>query len=124
MWVHNKADLLAQIPENNHPDTLYVSARTGLGLEALHQRLLALSGAGANAGDAGSGTFSARERHVHALALAAGHLHSAGLELQHERLELAAEALSQAHSALGSIGGKVDADGLLGHIFSAFCVGK
>ena len=124
IWVHNKADLLAQIPTKTHPDTLHVSARTGLGLEALHQRLLALSGAGACSGDAGSGTFSARERHVHALAVAARHLHEARLELQHERLELAAEALSEAHSALGSIGGKVDADGLLGHIFSAFCVGK
>ena len=124
LWVHNKADLLAQIPENNHPDTLHVSACTGLGLGVLHQRLLSLSGAGANAGDAGSGTFSARERHVHALALAAGHLESAGLELQQQRLELAAEALSEAHSALGDIAGRVDADGLLGHIFSAFCVGK
>ena len=124
IWVHNKADLLAQIPTKTHPDTLHVSARTGLGLEALHQRLLALSGAGACSGDAGSGTFSARERHVHALAVAARHLHEARLELQYERLELAAEALSEAHSALGSIGGKVDADGLLGHIFSAFCVGK
>ncbi len=124
VWVHNKADLLAQVPEHTDPDILHVSARTGFGLEVLHQRLLALSGAGATAGDAGSGTFSARERHVHALALAAGHLHAASLELQHERLELAAEALSEAHSALGDIGGKVDADGLLGHIFSAFCVGK
>ena len=124
VWVHNKADLLAQIPENEDPDTLHVSARTGLGLEVLHQRLLALSGAGTQAGDAANGTFSARERHVQALLAAAGHLHAASLELRHERLELAAEALSQAHSALGGIGGKVDADGLLGHIFSAFCVGK
>jgi len=124
LWVHNKADLLAQIPEKNHPDTVFVSARTGLGLEVLHQRLLALSGAGAGAGSAANGTFSARERHVHALAFAAGHLQAASLELEHERLELAAEALSEAHSALGSISGKVDSDGLLGHIFSAFCVGK
>lgn len=122
VWVHNKTDLLTQVPENISPDTVHVSTRTGVGLEVLHQRLLALSGT--SAGDAGSGTFSARARHVHALALAARHLHAASLELQNERLELAAEALSEAYSALGSIAGKVDADGLLGHIFSAFCVGK
>lgn len=124
VWVHNKADLLTQVPENDAGETLYISARTGLGLDVLHQRLLALSGCGDSAGDAGSGAFSARERHVAALALAADHLYAASLELQEERLELAAEALSEAHSALGRIGGKVDADGLLGHIFSAFCVGK
>ena len=38
--------------------------------------------------------------------------------------ELAADALGQAHSALGEIGGRVSADGLLGHIFSSFCIGK
>ncbi|MEO6234265.1 MAG: tRNA uridine-5-carboxymethylaminomethyl(34) synthesis GTPase MnmE [Thermomonas sp.] len=120
VWLHNKADLLADVPASDDPDTLHVSARSGLGLDLLHQRLLAVSGSG----DPGDGAFSARERHVRALVLAAGHMQAARLELQHERLELAAEALSEAHSALGEIGGKVDADGLLGHIFSAFCVGK
>ena len=120
LWLHNKADLLGERPDQPLPDTLLVSARTGLGLQALHARLLALSGVG----DSGNGAFSARLRHVHALSTAAAHLQAASLELQYERLELAAEALSQAHSALGDIGGKVDADGLLGHIFSAFCIGK
>ncbi|MEO6227108.1 MAG: tRNA uridine-5-carboxymethylaminomethyl(34) synthesis GTPase MnmE [Thermomonas sp.] len=120
LWLHNKADLLAVLPEPELPETLFVSARTGLGLEALHQRLLALSGVG----DAGNGAFTARVRHVQALAMAAGYLQDASVELQHERLELAAEALSQAHSALGEIGGRVNADRLLGHIFSSFCIGK
>ena len=40
------------------------------------------------------------------------------------RLELAAEALGQAHATLGEIGGKLDADSLLGHIFGTFCIGK
>jgi tRNA modification GTPase len=97
-----------------------VSARTGLGIPELHRRLLALSGIG----DAGAGAFSARARHVQALARAGGHLDLAGRELALERLELAAEALGQAHSALGEIGGRVSADGLLGHIFSSFCIGK
>ncbi len=121
LWVHNKADLLDQHQAGHQQeDTLLVSARTGLGLDTLHLRLLSLSGAG----EAGKGAFSARARHVQALASGAAHLHAAAMELQHERLELAAEALTQAHSALGEIGGKVDADSLLGHIFSTFCVGK
>ncbi|MEO6154516.1 MAG: tRNA uridine-5-carboxymethylaminomethyl(34) synthesis GTPase MnmE [Thermomonas sp.] len=121
LWVHNKADLLDQRqPRHQQDDTLLVSARTGLGLDTLHQRLLSLSGAG----ESGKGAFSARARHVQALASGAMHLQAAATELRHERLELAAEALSQAHSAFAEISGKVDADSLLGHIFSTFCVGK
>jgi tRNA modification GTPase len=120
LWLRNKADLLSELPELEPPHTLFVSARTGLGLGELHARLLALSGVG----DSATGAFSARSRHVKALSTAAAHLQEASLELHCERLELAAEALSHAHTALGEIGGRVDADSLLGHIFSAFCVGK
>lgn len=118
LWLHNKCDLLAQVPtlaENALP----VSARVGTGLRDLHVRLLALSG-----GEDTGGAFSARARHVQALQQAKEWLQQSEQELRHERLELAAEALSQAHAALGEIGGKVDADGLLGHIFSTFCIGK
>ena len=101
-------------------DALAISARTGQGLEALHGRLLALSGAG----EVTEGAFTARARHVQALAEAAGHLDAAAAELERERLELAAEALAQAHDSLGVIGGRVGADALLGHIFAAFCIGK
>lgn len=118
LWLHNKADLLPSPPLLGD-DALAVSARTGAGLPALHQRLLALSGAAAP-----QGAFSARARHVEALERAAAHLRQAAEELALERLELAAEALVQAHLALGEIGGRVDADALLGRIFSTFCIGK
>jgi tRNA modification GTPase len=120
LWVHNKADLLASPAADVAADHVLVSARTGLGLDTLHRRLRALSAAG----DAGAGAFSARARHVQALAVAGGLLAQASRELTLERLELAAEALVQAHSALGEIGGRLNADGLLGHIFSSFCIGK
>ena len=119
LWLHNKADLLEAAPSLGE-DALAISARTGQGLAALHERLLALSGAG----EAGEGAFSARARHVRALAEAAGQLETAAGELRQERLELAAEALAQAHDTLGGIGGRVGADALLGHIFAAFCIGK
>ena len=117
LWLHNKADLLASHPPLG-AGGLYVSARTGEGVQALHQNLLALSGG------AGQGAFSARARHVDALERAAALLAEARSELGYERLELAADGLQRAHAALGEIGGRVDADALLGHIFSAFCIGK
>ena len=117
LWLHNKSDLLPS-PLAPAADALAISARTGVGLDELHRRLLALSGGGP------AGAFSARARHVDALARAAGHLAQASAQLAQERLELAAEDLAQAHAALGEIGGRVGADALLGHIFSAFCIGK
>ena len=119
LWLHNKADLL-QVPPILGEDALAISARTGQGMDALHGRLLALSGGG----EAVEGAFSARARHLQALAEADRQLVTAAGELRHERLELAAEALAQAHDALGGIGGRVGADALLGHIFAAFCIGK
>ena len=118
LWLHNKVDLLDGAV-GLAPGELAVSARTGRGLEALHARLLELSG-----GVGAEGGFSARARHVEALVLAAGQLAQAGRELDNERLELAAEALLQAHDALGEIGGRMRADDLLGHIFARFCIGK
>ncbi len=117
LWLHNKADLLASHPPLG-AGGLYVSARTGEGVQALHQNLLALSGG------AGQGAFSARARHVDALERAAALLAEARSELGYERLELAAVGRQRAHAARGEIGGRVDADALLGHIFSAFCIGK
>ena len=119
LWLHNKVDLLPAPPVLD-AGALAISARTGEGLAALHQRLLALAGGDA----AADGAFSARARHVDALARAGDWLQQAAYELAWERLELAAEALVRAHDALGEIGGRVDADSLLGHIFASFCIGK
>lgn len=118
LWLYNKIDLLEAAP-SLATDALAVSARTGAGLAQLHQRLFALAG-----GSTEEGAFSARARHVQALARAHGWLRQAGEELANEQVELAAEALVQAHEALGEIGGRVDANSLLGHIFATFCIGK
>ena len=118
LWLLNKADLLAEAPASA-PETLAVSARTGAGLDALRRMLRELSGRAS-----GNGAFSARARHVEALARAAAGLQQAVADLAGERLELAADGLSQAHAALGEIGGGIDADALLGHIFASFCIGK
>ena len=120
LWVHNKCDLLVSAPaDSDH--TVHVSARTGAGLPALHQRLRQLA---VGPETAGQGEFSARARHVEALGRALSHARSAERELGHAHLELVAEELRLAHAALGEITGSVSADDLLGRIFSNFCIGK
>nr|WP_119716838.1 tRNA uridine-5-carboxymethylaminomethyl(34) synthesis GTPase MnmE [Lysobacter tabacisoli] len=121
LWVHNKSDLVVATP-GAEPDRVDVSARTGAGLDALHARLHAL--AHADVGAEGSGEFTARARHVEALAATAALLAEARAQLDHDALDLAAEALRRAHDALGTITGHVGADDLLGHIFASFCIGK
>jgi tRNA modification GTPase len=122
LWIHNKSDLLAHAPSVTDADTVHVSAHTGAGLDALHARLRTLSGA--EAADAGEGTFTARARHVDALARTAAHLEDAASQLEADALELAAESLRAGHDALGEITGRVVPDALLGHIFGSFCIGK
>jgi tRNA modification GTPase len=120
LWIHNKADLLAAVP-NNDDGRVFVSAQTGSGLDRLHARLRALA---LGQGEGADGEFSARARHVEALHRAQDHALAARQELDHEHLELAAEELRLAHAALGEITGAMSADDLLGRIFSTFCIGK
>ncbi|MEO6519514.1 MAG: tRNA uridine-5-carboxymethylaminomethyl(34) synthesis GTPase MnmE [Pseudoxanthomonas sp.] len=121
LFIHNKSDLLAVLPPDTD-STVHVSATNGAGLRALHARLRTL--AGGDGLEAAAGEFSARGRHVEALARAQAHAESANRELHHERLELAAEELRLAHQALGEITGRVSPDDMLGRIFSTFCIGK
>ena len=121
LWIHNKADLLVEVPADDDA-SVHVSAATGAGLARLHERLRALAGEPAAAG--GEGEFSARARHVEALHRASLHAASAAEQLRYEHLELAAEELRLAHDALGEITGRLSADDMLGHIFSTFCIGK
>jgi tRNA modification GTPase len=101
---------------------LAISAKSGDGLEALRQRLLALAGWQ----HAGDGLFMARERHLQALAGVGAHLEAAHglLAVGAEHLDLLAEELRLAQHALGEITGEFTADDLLGEIFSRFCIGK
>lgn len=121
LWIHNKADLLADVPADDN-DHVHVSAAQGTNLDRLHERLRSLAAGPASEG--GDGEFSARGRHVDALRRAAAHAALAAEQLAHEHLELAAEELRLAHDALGEITGRISADDMLGHVFSTFCIGK
>ena len=121
LLIHNKSDLLPQWPVADD-EALHVSAVTGQGLEQLHRQLRAV--VEGDAGEGSEGEFTARARHIEALLQAGEHIEAAAAELDHERLELAAEELRLAHEALGGITGRISADDLLGKIFSSFCIGK
>lgn len=120
LWVMNKADLLPDPPADT-ADAVWVSARTGAGLDALHARLRALAGLEAEGTE---GAFSARGRQVDALRRARHELAAARQQLEGDMLDLTAESLRAAHDSLGEITGRVAPDDLLGHIFSRFCIGK
>ncbi len=118
LLVYNKADLLGTPVEDINAPGIYISAKSGTGIEQLRELMLQLIGWR----NQESGTFIARERHLIALNLALSHLNNASALLIHP--ELFAEELRLAQNALNSITGKFSADDLLGEIFSQFCIGK
>ena len=102
---------------------IYLSAKTGAGVDLLRQGVLEAIGWRAN--PAGEGLFMARHRHLLALAESHGHLEAAAEMVKSEtQLELLAEELRLSQRALSSITGEFSADALLGEIFSQFCIGK
>ena len=123
--LHNKADLAnarARVEHRGERIHVWLSALTGEGVPLLEREVLALAGVDS----AGEDTFIARERHVIALQEAQRHLANATVHLavQSPPLELFAEELREAQSALSRITGEFTADDLLGVIFSRFCIGK
>jgi len=122
--VRNKADLtgepLATSEEQGHP-VYRISAKTGLGLDALRQHLKACMGYQGNV----EGGFMARRRHLEAINHADEHLQLAREQLEvYAAGELVAEELRLAQEFLSEITGQFTSDDLLGRIFSSFCIGK
>ena len=117
--VWNKQDAA---PDAHAEHGIALSAKTGLGIEALREQLLAMAGWQA----VPEGVYLARARHVQALARVETHLALAASHLaaQAQLLDLLAEELRLAQNALNEITGEFGADDLLGVIFSRFCIGK
>jgi tRNA modification GTPase len=126
LHVYNKIDLLgAPEPAKSRKSfaEVYLSAKTGAGIETLRQKLLEMAGWQSQA--MGEGVFMARQRHLHALFTAREHLENAAALLgDGKESDLLAEELRLAQRALSSITGEFTADDLLGEIFSRFCIGK
>ncbi len=117
LTIHNKIDVSAEAPRAAG-DEIWLSAKTGAGVELLRGKLLEAAGWQS----AGEGAFMARARHLDALARGAAHL--AAARQAATQLELFAEELRLAQAALSDITGEFTADDLLGEIFSKFCIGK
>ena len=121
IWVHNKIDTTketAKIVEKAGETHIYISAKTGAGVDLLKQHLLNIAGYQQNS----EGIFMARTRHLEALKQVDAHLQLA--QKNRHQAELIAEELRLAQVALNSITGEFTPDDLLGEIFSKFCIGK
>ena len=121
--IHNKIDTRnqpAEIIEQQQTD-IYLSAKTGDGIELLKQHLKNCMGYQQKT----EGQFIARRRHLDAIDTAEKHLDIADKNLHELKAgELLAEELRYAQQALSSITGEFSSDDLLGRIFSDFCIGK
>ncbi len=119
--IWNKLDR-ASAAHKNTQNEFYVSAKTGIGLDALKQELLSVAGWQPDA----EGGILARQRHIEALLEAEQFINNALLLLRKETasVDLAAEEMRLAQDALSKITGQFLPDDLLGKIFSTFCIGK
>ena len=120
--VYNKIDLTGQDPVEDELDgvpSLWLSAKTGEGMDLLRDHLKAAAGFEEQAGG-----FSARRRHLDALHRAHQHLNASADQAAAGAGELLAEDLRLAQLSLSEITGEFTSDDLLGKIFSSFCIGK
>ncbi|MBV7315593.1 tRNA uridine-5-carboxymethylaminomethyl(34) synthesis GTPase MnmE [Shewanella sp. NIFS-20-20] len=122
--IRNKADLTGEslaVTEEDGFSVYRISAKTGLGVDALKQHLKGLMGYQSNL----EGGFIARRRHLEALDSASQHLQIGKEQLEvFQAGELLAEELRMTQQALAEITGQFTSDDLLGKIFSSFCIGK
>lgn len=125
--VFNKSDLAAPgatpPPGLPSPTVVAVSALTGAGLEDLVRAVVEKAEAfGLNQGDE---VVAINARHADALARARACL-AAGLDKlrTHGAVELLASDLRGALDAYGEVGGRIDNERMLDHLFATFCIGK
>ena len=123
--VRNKIDQSGRTAgysvSNGNITEVGVSAKTGEGLSTLTATIETLL-----LGDGHQNSqFSARQRHVEALADANVKLKDALAAFNvHNAAELLSEDLKLVQSSIDSLTGKVSSDDILGQIFSSFCIGK
>lgn len=121
--VRNKIDLLnasAAALERDGVPVIELSALTGAGVDELVTHLKSVAGWTSEV----AGTFSARRRHLDSLDQVRRALRAAREELGDGSLELVAEELRGAQTALAALTGELTSDDLLGEIFASFCIGK
>ncbi|MCZ6828327.1 MAG: tRNA uridine-5-carboxymethylaminomethyl(34) synthesis GTPase MnmE [Gammaproteobacteria bacterium] len=122
--VSNKCDLSGvapQLEQRGDSTLIYLSAKTGAGIELLREHLKQAMGYHSIEGS----QFSARRRHLEALREARQYLLQGRAQLIESGAgELLAEDLRMSQNSLSAITGTFSSDDLLGEIFSSFCIGK
>jgi tRNA modification GTPase len=118
--VLNKVDLLEGKAPEVPDQPLLISARTGEGIDGLARRLAAI--ARERIGDREEPLVT-QARHRQQLELCHAALR-AFREGEAQAIELRAEDLRQAATALGRITGRVDVEDVLDQVFGRFCIGK
>ena len=120
--VFNKVDL-TDLEVRSEKNTIWLSAKTGEGIDELKKLLLKIMEVDSSSQQ--EGMFSARTRHVVAIKNAEQHLQLANDALHNQKAgEIMAEELRLTQNELSSITGEFSSDDLLGKIFSEFCIGK
>jgi tRNA modification GTPase len=123
--IRNKIDLTKESAGKgllpNGRTYIGISALQGAGIEDVKQHLKNTMGFQ----ETGENGFTARRRHLDALARADSFLAAGKAQLTHYAAgELLAEDLRHCQNALNEITGEFTSDDLLGRIFSSFCIGK
>jgi tRNA modification GTPase len=120
LTVKNKIDL-KQLKAKAEKDTIYLSAKTGEGVDLLEAHLKTHMGFDR----VPEGAFIARRRHLDAIARTAEAIKNGLNQLQQQSAgELLAEDLRSAQNALSEVTGTFTSEDLLGEIFGSFCIGK
>lgn len=128
--VRSKSDLIGVHAPTDDEGVLAISGVTGEGLFALkreiHARLTVNYEVNGASYRVANETISVDARRRSAMKQGALSIATAlqGLSVPDADLDLVAEDLRLAQSALGTITGDVDAEGVLDVVFSSFCIGK
>ena len=124
--IANKIDQLTEeqveILTSRIPDLHLLSAKTGLGVEELKEKLLNFVNTGALRNN---NTIVTNSRHYNALLKALEEINKVedGLNMELSG-DLLAIDIRQALHHFGEITGEITNDDLLGNIFANFCIGK
>jgi len=120
IFVINKSDLLKLSAEDNNDNELFVSAKTGAGMNEL---LEILSSKISEKFGGKEPALISRQRQKSAIKACVESIDKA-LEYEGNSLEIVAEQLRLAANQLGRLVGRIDVEDLLDVIFRDFCVGK
>jgi tRNA modification GTPase len=123
LLILNKCDLGIHPAWEKNAGAIRISCKTGEGFDALAQAIFDAAMHGECSPE--NYVIAINARHQACLISASGYLEAArGAMERNDSPEFTAMELRAALNAVGEVAGKLDAEELLGEIFSTFCIGK